>query len=251
MMGDRRLEACFHEAGHAFIRWYFGHSIDSAEVITRSQFQAGEWPRNRHSKPVNGAEGLLSGYPIRLLVQTQQRAELYPFLAIGAEVALMDMYDGLVAEVSYSGLTYASAAASATLDHCNIERAVATFWTDPKQGEAARSSALERAEAIIRSDTGWRAVTAIAHAIRAQGRIGDGEISTLCAEHFGGRLPSQADWAEHWPPTLKMLKAGRLPPESAPSAEQAERSSGRVSSCLIAEGQPRSRDNPAQHRLGC
>lgn len=60
--GRRRL-TCHHEAGHALVRWYFGHGTDRAVVLTVEEIRAGKLIEGWRGEP-HAAEGSVVGYPI-------------------------------------------------------------------------------------------------------------------------------------------------------------------------------------------
>src|SRR3712207_1987004 len=93
--GRRRL-TCYHEAGHCLARWYFGHLIFSATVLTVEDVRAGRWPLNSRGQPVQ-CEGRVDAYDILSTVMTpealdlmkpEDRARCEPLLGVAREVAL-------------------------------------------------------------------------------------------------------------------------------------------------------------------
>ena len=71
----RRPLTCHHEAGHALVRWYFGHRTDRAVVLTVEEVCAGRQVENRRGVMV-ACEGLVDGYDISTLPRQIVRSRL-------------------------------------------------------------------------------------------------------------------------------------------------------------------------------
>ena len=90
--------------------------------------------------------------------------------------------------------------------------AIVDWWcTPPDQKRSMRQEAERRAKALIRSDAGWSAITKIAGALNSTGTLDYQTCRSLFEESYGFAPPLGSVWREHWPPALKLLKAGRVP----------------------------------------
>jgi hypothetical protein len=70
-----------------------------------------------------------------------------------------------------------------------------------------------RARALVRSAPGWRTIEAMAAALVERGTVEKEEAEAIFAGGFGAPPPRFGGWHEHWPPAVKAIRAGELPPD--------------------------------------
>ncbi len=223
----RRPLTCYHEAGHAFARWFFGHYTDGAVVLTRDQVLRGDWPVDRKGRVQRDAEGAVQGYDMgpnpfvspkidKIAFNGEGEGDLVDQLKrqmrIGAEIDLVDCAIGWTAEARYRK----ASALSCGLEggRADATRALATAeWLYSTEAEQSSARALgeRRARALVRSSKGWRAISAIANALIDHGIIDGDDIDTVCCEAYG--IGEQLCWPavyKAWPWPMNALKAGVL-----------------------------------------
>ena len=199
----RRKAVCVHEAGHCLARWYCGHATAYAEVRTLEQLL-----------DASEIEGQVHGYRIPTNYPYEQIARFYPpdlrekvlrEAKISIEMAMVEALAGSAAEARYRrraplGCLRTTGAA----DMESVGKLIA-WWPPGKEGLTAYHDARNRTDMLVRSDKGWAAITAIADALMARGRVDGEEIETLCRIAYGGQRPTLGTWHKHWPPTESMF----------------------------------------------
>ncbi len=219
----RRPLVCYHEAGHAFARWFFGHYTYRAVVLTRDQVLRGDWPVDRKGRVQRDAEGAVDGYDMgpnpfispkidEIAFEGEDGDRIRREMRIGAEIDLVDCAIAYTAEARYM-----KTSASACLlegGQADALRALATAgWLHSTEAEKWSALALStrRASALVRSSKGWRAISAIANALIDRGIIDGDDIDTVCCKAYGIDEQHRRE-AVHdaWPWPMNALKAGVL-----------------------------------------
>lgn len=224
--GRRRL-ACHHEAGHALVRWFFGHRTDRAVVLTVEEVLAGVKVENRKGIAVE-CEGVVEGYdicgypfgPIQLAGGGAEEAKFNRHRAIARDIELINCYAGFYAEALYSRVPAGEAMFAGGLADMNHARIVLDAW--PLSAEERRVVELNadaRAKALVRSPKGRAAIKAIADVLMDRGEIDGDEIAGLCRVAYDGLECAFGAWSNHWPPTLTRIRSGHIP--EPPSASRA------------------------------
>jgi len=70
----------------------------------------------------------------------------------------------------------------------------------------AERLAQSRATALVRSEKGWAAISAMGDALYKCGRIEGKDIEAMCTAAYGRQMSPFQSWMLHWPPTLEMLR---------------------------------------------
>jgi len=96
--------------------------------------------------------------------------------------------------------------------------AVLSALSDDPQGQAAifrRNQ--ELAQALIRSEPGWRFIKLLAAKMLdlKHGSLGHRRTAGVFREAFGRQPPTYDAWRRHWPPTLPQVRTGWLPLEAS------------------------------------
>lgn len=216
--GRRRL-ACHHEAGHALVRWYFGHRTDRAVVLTAEEVRAGARVENRKGGLVL-CEGVVEGYdihgypwgPVDVAGTPEEKARCAHLRAMGRDIELMNCAAGIAAEAAYRKISaFACALWGGRGDLETSERILGAWFTDTAESRDAALAAEQRASALVRSKSGAAAIRSMADALMQAGEIDGDEISSLCRVAYGGRECPFGGWSAYWPPTLAQLRSGFVP----------------------------------------
>ncbi|HEX2556280.1 MAG TPA: hypothetical protein VHL98_21485 [Microvirga sp.] len=212
----RRRHTAIHEAGHCLARWYFGHLTERVQVFSIAEVAAGAAIDLAHgvSIPCEGrTEGAdLAPHPSerdRLLGASDSAREA----VARVEMALIEGYAGLVAEAHHRRRALEVCIEEGGEADMAQNGALLREWFGKDAQDAAAAQAWRRAGALVRSPSGWRAVTALADALMERGTLSGTEIARLCRRAYGLE-PDYEAWIEHWPPRLDELRAGYAP--SAP-----------------------------------
>ena len=218
----RRPLTCYHEAGHLLARWYFGHFADRAVVLTVEEVKAGAWPIDRRGR-ASECEGIVEGYdigPNPYLPQPQfsdemsqsSRDKYEAMAAMGTDVGLIQCAIGIEAEARYTKRSAIACALSGGGGDMQYSSDLLKMrFPDSAEREAASLRTERWARALVRSKAGWNAITLIANVLHKYGVIEWEEADVLCAAAYGREQPWLGDWAEQWPPSIEMLRAGMLP----------------------------------------
>jgi hypothetical protein len=218
----RRPLACYHEAGHAAARWYFGYWTDRVVVLSTEQVAAETWHIDRRGRVAHGCEGIVEGHGIGpsavmtpALVVAMQEDRLEPFrrdLHVSLEQDLVVTLGGMWAEARYrrvSVLTVMLQGGDGDMTHYRHQ--LNRWFPDPQRREATTQLAEQRASALIRSRPGWIAIEAIATGLLERGHLDGHEVDAKCAEAYGRERSRFSDWSANWPPTLEMMRNGSPP----------------------------------------
>lgn len=226
----RRPLTCHHEAGHALVRWYFGHQTDRAIVLTVEQVRAGVRLENRRGVPVVGCEGMVDAYsicgypygPARVQIDPEAAPEMLKGWGVGRDIALIECYAGFYAEAAYRRCSViASILAGGGKDMEDARNILGGWDLDEDERNAVVLSAQDRAAALVRSKMGSAAIQAVAAALLDRGEIDGDEIAALCRPAYGGQECAFGAWSDHWPPTLAQIRSGHVPERPAPSQASA------------------------------
>lgn len=220
----RRRLTCHHEAGHALVRWYFGHHTDRAVVLTVEEVRNGVPILTGHGDEIC-CEALVDGYDIigypfgPLKVDgSKEEEEINRSRSIARDIELMNCYAGFVAEAHYRRVSPKVSMFDGGLRDMEQARTVLDAWHLLKADESALSDvSYNRAVTLVRSPRGSAAIKAMADALMERGEIDGAEISALCRSAYDGRQCAFGAWNCHWPPTLSQLRAGYIP-EPVPAA---------------------------------
>ncbi|MCJ2093982.1 MULTISPECIES: hypothetical protein [unclassified Methylobacterium] len=222
----RRRATCHHEAGHAFVRWFFGFRTDRAVVQTGEEIRAGKRLRGRDGGLFT-CHGMVSGEPIHewpfrpwpLAGSPEQQAAGLRWWTYRRDVELIHCYAGFHAEAHYQRVDPTAAMLGG--GGADMERfsAIMEGWSLDK---AARSELEAKVDAwtrgLVRSPLGSAAIQAVASALMARGRLSGAQIAILCRQTYGGRECAFEAWATCWPPTMAQIRAGYIPERSAMAA---------------------------------
>lgn len=201
----RRRRTCHHEAGHALVRWYFGHGTDRAVVLTVEEVRAGKLIEGWRGEP-HAAEGSVVGY---LIHEPPFGPTPQPFLnealerrrEVARDIALIDCAAGIMAEAAYSraGVAWAGFVGGGGDLKSSREILDAWFPEDDEARATASRQAQQRASALVRSASGAAAIRSVAAALYEGGELSGEEIGELFRSAYGGRECRFGAWIEHWP----------------------------------------------------
>lgn len=218
LSGRRRL-TCHHEAGHALVRWYFGHRTDRAVVLTVEDVRGGVQVENRKGGRV-ACEGVVEGYdihgypwgPLTLAGTREDQDRLAHLRAVDRDIELMNCAAGIAAEAAYrKASAFACALWGGEGDLRTSGQILDAWYADPIESREAALAAERRAVALVRSRPGAAAIRAMADALMEAGEIDGDEIASICREAYDGRECPFGAWAERWPPTLAQIRSGFVP----------------------------------------
>ena len=218
----RRLTTCYHEAGRCLARWWFGHSFDRVLVLTTDEVARVTQALDHRGVPTAGTEGFMDGYDLKSpltpdvldgmgddpdLVSQFRRVAL-----VSAEMDLIENYIGAAAEARYRKRSVnATMLTSGAEDLVQAGRTLNTWYPDPDARRTARIQATQRATALVRSEAGWRAITALATILLKRGEVEWAKAEPLLAAAYGHEQPDPNAWLATWPPSLGMIRNGQLP----------------------------------------
>ncbi|WP_375274342.1 hypothetical protein [Methylorubrum thiocyanatum] len=221
----RRRLTCHHEAGHALVRWYFGHRTDRAVVQTVEEVRNGVPILTGHGDQIF-CEALVDGYdiigypfgPLKVNGSQEEQTRINRSRSIARDIELMNCYAGFVAEAHYRRISPKVCMFAGGLRDLEQARTVLDAWQLSEMDEhALRELSYDRAVALVRSRHGSAAIRAMADALMERGEIDGVEIAALCRDAYGGRKCAFGAWSRHWPPTIGQLRAGYIP-EPVPAA---------------------------------
>jgi hypothetical protein len=196
----------YHEAGHALADLYFGHGTEVIHVEPRAwKLKPGAsagfvLPKHKELDRLSSRQvlALMCG----AIAEAHYRAR-WPYRRRG----IHRTYDAFFAEGGRS-------------DAEKIENLLGEISEDPAIREAVRAAMLKRAQALIRSEPGWRFIETLASELmkRKRGRMrGQSRAAVVFQRAFGRAPPEAGDWFDYVP-TLQRLRVGWLPlPASRPS----------------------------------
>jgi hypothetical protein len=218
----RRLLTCYHEAGHCLARWWFGHSFDRVLVLTTDEVARVAQALNHRGVLTAGAEGFMDGYDLKSsltldmldgmggdpdLVSQFRRVTL-----VSAEMDLIENYIGAASEARYRKRSVTAAMLTGGAENlAQAGRTLNTWYPNPNARRTARIQATQRAAALVRSEAGWRAITALATTLMKRGEVKWIEAEPLLAAAYGHKQPDPNAWLAAWPPSLGMIRNGQLP----------------------------------------
>ena len=223
----RRPLTCHHEAGHALARWYFGHRINRAIVLTVEQVRAGVQMENRRGIPVVGCEGMVDAYsicgypygPARMTIDpADATTDFLRLWCVSRDIALIECYAGFYAEAAYRRCSVAGSMLAGGDRDMKSAEAILGGWNLSEEERRSLSLAAEdRASALVRSRMGSAAIQSIATSLMIHGEIDGDEIASLCRAAYGDRECAFGAWSDHWPPTLAQIRSGHIPDPPAPT----------------------------------
>lgn len=215
----RRPLTCHHEAGHALVRWYFGHMTDRAVVLTVEEVRAGLQVENRRGVMV-ACEGLVDGYdicgyphgPAGMILDPATAPDLLRRWAVERDIGLILCYAGFYAEAAYRRTSVAGSMLDGGGGDMKGAAAILDAWDLSEAERTAVTWAAERrASALVRSRVGAAAIRDIVAVLLEHGEIDGDRIAELCRAAYGGRECAFGAWTDHWPPTLAQIRAGHIP----------------------------------------
>jgi hypothetical protein len=218
----RRRHTAIHEAGHCLARWYFGHLTERVQVFSAAEVAAGAAVDLAPGLSIP-CEGRTEGAD--LAPHPSERARLLAAAGTAreavarVEMALIEGYAGVVAEAHHRRRALETCIEEGGEADMAQNGALLGEWFEADARDAASAQAWRRTGALVRSPSGWQAVTAIADALMERGSLRGPEIARLCRRAYGLE-PDYEAWIEHWPPGLGELRAG-LVPSAAPLAAAA------------------------------
>lgn len=216
---DRRRCTCFHEAGHAVLRWWLGHDADYAMVLPLAAALAAARAPDRYGRP-QVVEATVYGYAIatpeiykRHLANARANDLRLPErCAARVAMALMNCYAGPVAEARYTRKSLvACIIAGGSGDMESMDRILAAWFDDESDRSAARDEAISMTRAFVRSPKAWAAICVVARALQQRGELDGVVIASLCTAIYGD-APEHDAWALRWPPTSEEIQSGCIPP---------------------------------------
>ena len=218
----RRPLACYHEAGHCLARWWFGHFFDRVLVLTTEEIAQGVQHVNRRDVPVTGAEGFMDAYGLAPTLtpamldgmggEPEVVAQMQRHARVSVEMDLIESYVGATAEARYRKCSVIAALLmGGDGDMAQVRRILDIWYPDPDARAAADIQARQRAAALVRSDAGWRAITALAFNLMDRGELQWREAEPLLAAAYGHEQPNPNTWMAAWPPSLAIIRSGQFP----------------------------------------
>lgn len=225
---NRRRLTCHHEAGHALVRWYFGHGIDRVVVLTVNEVRAGVAVENRKGIEVQ-CEGICEGYDILgypfgpMTVSgydDEQQAEHNRLRAISRDIELINCLAGPYSEAAYRRVSVVGCLLFGGDGDLSHLRTILEAWgwaKDTPEHRDAWQLAGTRASALVRSPMGAAAIRSIAGALLERGEVNGDEVRAMCRAAYGGKECAYGAWSGHWPPTLAQIRAGYIPERSRTS----------------------------------
>lgn len=215
----RRRATCHHEAGHAFVRWFFGFKTDRAVVQTDQEIRSGKRLRGRDGDLVT-CHGMVSGDPIHdrpfgpwpQAGSPEQQAAGLRWWVYRRDVELIHCYAGFHAEAHYRRIDPAAAMLGG--GGADMERfsAIMNAWSLDKADRKELEAKVDAwTRALVRSPQGSAAIQTVANALMTRGRLSGAQIAALCREAYGGRECAFEAWANQWPPTVEQIRSGYIP----------------------------------------
>jgi hypothetical protein len=207
----RRESTCYHEAGHAVAGWALGFPIKSVMIMTGEQMRAG------------GPEGLVdygvgwgtraarmksaSDLPLfeRRIISKSFREEHERFLV--ANLA------GIMAESRFTGIDLASCHRDGGQDDAkNFEAILRGWFSGTERQKAATSIAIERTRGLLRMETTWQAISAVAGALLKCAELSFEQVDAPCSAAFGRAQPDEKAVRGAWANSLSLIEGGKWPP---------------------------------------
>lgn len=222
----RRPLTCHHEAGHALARWYFGHRMDRAVVLTVEEVRAGAQMENRRGIPVIGCEGMVDAYsicgypygPAYVTIDPSTGPEFLRLWEVSRDIALIECYAGFYAESAYRRCSVVGSILAGGDGDMKSAAAILDGWDfSEEERDLVTLSTQDRAAALVRSRRGSAAIRSMAAALQIKGEIDGDEIASLCRAAYDGRECAFGAWSSHWPPTLAQIRNGHIPDPPAPT----------------------------------
>jgi hypothetical protein len=209
---DPRSNIAYHEAGHALAHLYLGYEIEAAAVLTWQQ----RWKQERILARLDTSSGYNIGF-----VQSRNGHE------VPIAKTLIVLLAGPIAEAHYEGKwpwvrrgvsqtypRYLTHPEVPTTDVARIHSILAELSDDQAQQTVILRRAQDLAQALIRSEPGWRFIKLLAAKMLdlKHGSLGHRRSAAVFREAFGRPPPLYGAWDNHWPPTLAQFRTGWLPP---------------------------------------
>ena len=225
----RRFMACYHEAGHCLARWWFGHSFDRVLVLTAEEVARKVQPLNRRGVPTPDIEGFMDCFDLvsyactpDLLDNIKGEPDLVARFRrntrVLVEMSLVENFIGAAAEARYRKCSFIGAMlAGGGEDLAQARQTLDTWFADPEAWNAAAAQAEQRAMALVRSESGWLAVIALANALMDRGELQWDEAEPLLSAAYGCDMPNANAWMASWPPSLDMIRDGQFPAQEIAS----------------------------------
>lgn len=201
----RRPKTCYHKAGHCLARWWFGHTFDRVLVLTTEQVAQGIQPLNRRSVLLTDVEGFMDAYDLMPMLtpamldgmggKPEDLARMQRNARVSVEMNLIECYVGAAAEARYCKCSVIAALwMGGNGDMAQVRRMLDTWYPDPDARRLADIQATQRAAALVRSEAGWQAVTALASALMERGELQWSEAEPLLAAAYGHTQPNPNAW---------------------------------------------------------
>lgn len=218
----RRLLICYHEAGRCFARWWFGHSFDRVLVLTTDEVARVSQALNHRGVLTAGAEAFMDGYDLKSSLTSDMLdgmggdpdlvSQFRRVALVSAEMDLIEKYIGAASEAHYRKRSVnAAMLTGGAEDLAQAGRTLNTWYPDPNARRIAKIQATQRAAALVRSEAGWRAITALATTLIKYGEVKWIEAEPLLAAAYGHEQPDPNAWLAAWPPSLDMIRNGQFP----------------------------------------
>ncbi len=194
----RRRQTAFHEAGHILARVYFGHSFDGTVVRSVQEMLDGPHVTERgHEIQAEGVvEGsdLCSRWTSPEVLGTDQGATAEQREAVvrngfmSAEMEMIDCYAGPIAEARFRHCSLLAVVLRGGDEDYKRAEECATTWFRSDRG-AAHRLAEKRAETLVRSQPGWRAIERTAAVLMDHGVIDCEGAGDIFAAAYGAPAP--------------------------------------------------------------
>ena len=195
-------------------------------VLTAEEVLHEVQPLNRRGVPVTDTEGFMDCYELVSSALTPDMlnsvrgdpdlvAQLRRNTLVSVEMSLIENYTGGGAEARYRKCSAITAMlVGGAGDLAQAGRTLDTWYPTPDARWTASIQAVQRATALVRSESGWRAITALATALLERGEVQWSEAEPLLAAAYGHVQPNLNAWMVAWPPSLDMIRDGQLPEQA-------------------------------------
>lgn len=215
---EHRLLACFHEAGHCFVRWAMGHRTERLVVQTPNEVRAGKPISGRNGRPFHGLEGASVGYGLapNFILKDEDRdwkrvdqetfAAFISSARLRLEMALVEAAGGVEAEARHLGVARSVVEKEGGAEDVERVRLWCRFYVRPADATRVKAEAQQRAQALVIAPPAWAAITAVALALKKAGELEWLALDRMMAQGCGCMQPSLAKVLVCWPTVVDLLR---------------------------------------------